>query len=465
MVLKGAYSTRTGFPVSATIKTMDARCSQRHPEHLRLVASRWAEALEASGFDAVVVAAGRPRFYQFDDLAPFFRPNPHFTLWFPEKHCEGAALLFTPGSAPSLYFHSPKDYWHQPAQAPDWAAERFELRNFEATEALETAVAKALRTHNRVAFIGENPPDDWGVEANPAPLIHRLHYQRACKTSFEIACLEQATENGVKGHIAARKAYHANGSEFDILRAFLAGSGQTEADLPYPCIIGRNEHAAVLHYQHYDRTPPADDHGFLIDAGASHLGYGSDISRTWPGRGAAAFAELIAALDEQQRALIETIRPGLGYLDLHLAMHLRIADLLNRFELVHCSAEAAYELGLSRTFMPHGLGHLLGVQTHDVGGWQTTPEGSEAPPPDAHATLRLTRTIEAGMVFTIEPGLYFIPMLLSRLRKEANAREVNWPQVESMTPWGGARIEDNVLVMEGGARNLTREAFAALDST
>ncbi|MXW51108.1 MAG: M24 family metallopeptidase, partial [Gammaproteobacteria bacterium] len=119
----------------------------------------------------------------------------------------------------------------------------------------------------------------------------------------------------------------------------------------------------------------------------------------------------------------------------------------------------------SRTFMPHGLGHLLGVQTHDVGGWQTTPEGSEAPPPDAHATLRLTRTIEAGMVFTIEPGLYFIPMLLSRLRKEANAREVNWPQVESMTPWGGARIEDNVLVMEGGARNLTREAFAALDST
>ena len=219
----------------------------------------------------------------------------------------------------------------------------------------------------------------------------------------------------------------------------------------------------MLHYQHYDRTPPADDHGFLIDAGAAHLGYGSDISRTWSGRDAAAFAELIAALDEQQQALIESIRPGLNYLDLHLAMHRRIAELLNRFELVRCSAEAAYELGLSRTFMPHGLGHLLGVQTHDVGGWQTTPEGGETPPPDAHATLRLTRTIEAGMVFTIEPGLYFIPMLLSRLRQEPNAREVNWPQVEAMTPCGGARIEDNVLVTEGGARNLTREAYAALE--
>ena len=131
---------------------------------------------------------------------------------------------------------------------------------------------------------------------------------------------------------------------------------------------------------------------------------------------------------------------------------------------MRCSADAAYELGLSRTFMPHGLGHLLGVQTHDVGGWQTRPEGGETPPPDAHATLRLTRTIEPGMVFTIEPGLYFIPMLLSRLRTEASAREVNWPKVEAMTPCGGARIEDNVLVLEDGVRNLTREAFAALDA-
>ena len=442
---------------------MDRAGSQRHAEHLRLVAAQWAEALQATGFDAVVVAAGRPRLYQFDDLGPGFRPNPHFALWFPDRHCEGAVLVFAPGSAPALYFHSPADYWHQPAQAPGWAAERFELRNFETAETLEAAVAKALRIHPRVAFIGEDPPDDWAIEPNPTPLIHRLHYQRARKTRFEIACLERATETGVQGHIAARAAYYANGSELDILRAFLAGADQTEAEAPYPCIIGRNEHAAVLHYQHYDRSAPAQDHGFLIDAGASHRGYGSDISRTWPAKSATGFAELIAALDEQQRALIDTIRPGLSYLDLHLAMHRRIAALLSRFEWVRCSAEAAYELGLSRTFMPHGLGHLLGLQTHDVGGWQTTPEGAQTPPPPTHATLRLTREIETGMVFTIEPGLYFIPMLLSQLRKQEGAREVNWPKVEAMTPCGGVRIEDNVLVMEDGARNLTREAWAVLD--
>ena len=98
---------------------------------------------------------------------------------------------------------------------------------------MEAAVGETLRTHRRVAFIGENPPETWAVEANPAPLIHRLHYQRACKTNFEIACLEQATENGVKGHIAAREAYRANGSEFDILRAFLAGS-RTDRGRPGP---------------------------------------------------------------------------------------------------------------------------------------------------------------------------------------------------------------------------------------
>ncbi|MCY3794652.1 MAG: hypothetical protein OXG51_09795, partial [Gammaproteobacteria bacterium] len=132
------------------------------------MASQWADALEASGFDAVVVAAGHPRLYQFDDLAPFFRPNPHFALWFPDKQCEGAALVFAPGSPPALYFHSPADYWHAPAQAPDWAAERFELRSFAEAEALEAAVTESLRAHRHVAFIGEDPPERWAVEANPA---------------------------------------------------------------------------------------------------------------------------------------------------------------------------------------------------------------------------------------------------------------------------------------------------------
>ena len=438
---------------------MDEAGRRRYAAHLDLVAGRWEQALAASGFDAVVVAAGRPNPHLFDDLTAFFRPNPHFALWFPDRRCEGAALLFMPGQRPRLYFHRPEDYWLLPPTPPSWADAHFELAVFEQADKLQQALA-AKTQGRRAACIGERAPANWAAELNPAPLVNRLHYQRAWKTGFEVACLRQATAGGVAGHLAARDAYYGGGSEFDILGAYLSASRQSEADLPYPCIIGIDEHAAVLHYQHYERSRPADSRVFLIDAGASCRGYGCDITRTWPTPAAGAFAELIDALDEQQRELIGTIRPGLSFVELHLAMHRRLCGLLSRFGLVECSAEAAFEQRLSQTFMPHGLGHLLGLQTHDVGGWQTNPEGGEAPPPKGHETLRLTRTLEVGMVCTIEPGLYFIPMLLRELRGAATGKAVNWPLVEALTPCGGARIEDNVLIAAEGTRNLTREAFA-----
>ena len=443
---------------------MEGVAEQQYQAHLRSVAAQWEQALEAAGFAAAIVAAGVPQRHLFDDLEAFFRPNPHFALWFPHRGCVGAALFFAPGRRPKLYFHRPEDYWHLPPDLPDWAAAHFELAVFADSEQLEEALrrdAKRLQT----AFIGERAPASLNAELNPASLVNRLHHQRAWKTDFEVACLRQATASGVAGHLAARDAYYDGGSEFDILSAYLSASKQTEADLPYPCIVGLDEHAAVLHYQHYGRSRPPGSRVLLIDAGASCRGYGCDITRTWATPEAGAFAELIDALDEQQRGLIDTIEPGLHYVDLHLAMHRRLCELLHRFGLVKCSAAAAFEQGVSQTFMPHGLGHLLGLQTHDVGGWQSSPQGDEAPPPKGHETLRLTRSIEAGMVFTVEPGLYFIPMLLRELRTQPGGAEVNWPLVESLTPCGGVRIEDNVLVTADGASNLTRAAFAQAQRT
>ena len=441
---------------------MDETSKRQYAEHLGLIAAHWEQALTASGFDAVIVAAGRPQTHLFDDLAPFFRPNPHFALWFPDRHCEGAVLWFAPGQRPKLHLHQPEDYWILPPTVPAWADAHFELAVFSQAEQLQQALL-AEAQGRRTAFIGERAPANLAAALNPAALVNRLHHQRAWKTDFAVACLGQATESGVAGHLAARDAYYGGGSEFDILGAYLKAAKQTEADLPYPCIVGLDEHAAVLHYQHYKRSRPPNSRVFLIDAGASCRGYGCDITRTWVTPQAGAFADLIHALDEQQRSLIDTIEPGLSFVDLHFAMHRRICALLSRFELVKCSAAAAFEQGISQTFMPHGLGHLLGLQTHDVGGWQTSPEGGQQPPPEGHETLRLTRTIEAGMVFTIEPGLYFIPMLLRELRAELGGKAVNWSLVEQLTPCGGARIEDNVLVTADGVRNLTREAFRRAD--
>ena len=439
---------------------MDSVTAQQYQSHLEALAPQWAAALEAEAFDAVMVAAGAPRNYLFDDHGPVFRPNPHFALWFPHEHCENALLLIAPGRRPQLFFHQPTDYWYLPQRLPEWAEAYFDLVVHPSTEALRRAASKAAATLGKVAAIGEGS-GLIGDAVNPPGLVKRLHYQRARKSDFEITCIGEATTAGVAGHLAARDAYLDGGAELDTLRAYLSGSGQTEADLPYPCIIAQNEHAAVLHYQHYDRAPPKRRRSFLIDAGARRHGYACDISRTYSAGNANAFGDLIEALDAAQRALIATIRPGIGYLDLHIDMHRRLGQLLADFKLVRCDAEAAFELGISRTFLPHGLGHLLGLQVHDVAGHQVTADGEESPPPTEHAALRLTREVQERMVFTVEPGLYLIPILLNELRASEAGREVNWPLVESLLPCGGIRIEDNVLVTATGTRNFTREAFAA----
>ena len=262
--------------------------------------------------------------------------------------------------------------------------------------------------------------------------------------------------------MAARAAYFDGASELDIHLSYLAASRQTDADLPYPNIVAQNEHAGVLHYQHRDPQPPSRRRSFLIDAGGRHLGYASDITRTYSAA-PDAFAELIDALDEKQRALIADIRPGISYVEMHERMSLSIGDLLARFGLVRCDAHTAFETGITDVFFAHGLGHLLGLQTHDVGGCLASADGRASPPPKRYPALRLTRTIESGYVFTIEPGIYFIPQLLDAARQGRHGQEIVWTAVESFLPYGGVRIEDNVLVTEDGFENLTRPVFRRLE--
>jgi Xaa-Pro dipeptidase len=116
--------------------------------------------------------------------------------------------------------------------------------------------------------------------------------------------------------------------------------------------------------------------------------------------------------------------------------------------------------GITRSFLPHGLGHLLGLQVHDAGGHLADTAGRRREPPRGDPFLRLTRTLSPGMVVTIEPGLYFIPALLRAMLAKHEAH-VSRAMIERLLPFGGIRIEDNVAVTADGHRNLTREAFAA----
>ena len=421
--------------------------------------------MEAAEVDAAVVPAGNAGFYYEDDIAPPFRPNPNFAQWVPDDGTENSLLVYRPGEKPRLFFHRQADFWYLPATVPEWAEAHFQVHAGDDADALAAAAITAAASAGRAAYIGPRERmrgDAGGLSVNPEALIQHLYHARAYKSDFEIGAMRHATDIGVCGHLAARDAYFGGASELDIHLAYLRASRQTDAELPYPNIIAQNGHAGVLHYQHRDPSPPSTRRSFLIDAGGRHLGYASDITRTYSA-GQDLFAEMIDALDEKQRALVADIRPGLSYVDLHERMHRTIGEVLAGFGLVRCDAGAAFETGITDVFFPHGLGHLLGLQTHDVGGWLTAPDGSVSPPPERYPALRLTRRLEARQVFTIEPGIYFIPQLLDQAAHGPHSNELVWSRIESLVPCGGIRIEDNVLVNREGAENLTRPAFRRLE--
>ncbi|HEX6929315.1 MAG TPA: M24 family metallopeptidase, partial [Gammaproteobacteria bacterium] len=114
---------------------------------------------------------------------------------------------------------------------------------------------------------------------------------------------------------------------------------------------------------------------------------------------------------------------------------------------------------VTRAFYPHGVGHYLGAQVHDVGGKIADAKGKAIPQPEDQPFLRLLREMDVDQVFTVEPGLYFIDSLLNGLRGSAAEKSVNWKRVDDFRPYGGIRIEDNVRVTKDGHENLTRPAF------
>lgn len=432
-------------------------------DHIAELRSRTDAILAETGFDSLVVFAGAPKRQFLDDMDYPFKVNPHFKAWLPivdNPHCW---LVVRRGAMPEVVYYQPVDYWHKVAGDPDgdWV-EHCVVRLIRKPEEAKTF----LKNLGKSAYIGEVDArvEDWGLgEANPEALLARLHWARAIKTGYEQECVRLANERAARGHVAARNSFFAGGSTLDIHLDYLRATGHMEHELPYGNIIALNENAAVLHYHECtaQRFAERDLHSFLIDAGASVNGYAADITRTYAYRDGA-FKDLVAAMDVMQRELIAGIKAGQIYTDLHVDAHLRIARILQDFDIVRLSPEACVETNVSNTFFAHGLGHFLGLQVHDVGGHQGSPDGAKNPPPSQHPFLRLTRKLEVGHIFTIEPGLYFIPMLLNALRKTEHGKAVNWDRVEEFLPFGGIRIEDNILVRADGVENLTRDAFRSL---
>ena len=429
-------------------------------EHLENRLEGISEDLQKTGYAALVLVAGGQYFYFRDDQPAPYRANAHFLHFCPFEG-PGHVLLLRPGKKPFLAALCPDDFWYEPKRIGDafWT-EGFRIVECSSRKRQIAEIAKRL-PNARAAAIGESAgvAEALGLAQNPQALLTRLDWRRAIKTAYEIKCISEANRIGAEGHLAAEAAFRGGGSELEIHRAFLAAIGGLEADLPYPTIVGLNEKGAVLHYEG-KRPDVRDGKSLLIDAGARVRGYASDITRTFAASSAdGRFRSLISAMEGAQQDLCEDVLAGRPWAELHHEAHLALSGVLQDENVIHLAPEDAVDSGLSRVFFPHGLGHFLGIQVHDVGGHLADPDGRRAPPPKAHPMLRSTRTLEPGHVLTVEPGVYFIEMLLDRWRngKQSRRDAVNWDAVDALAPYGGVRIEDNVLVTDTAPRNLTRE--------
>ncbi|MEX0739915.1 MAG: Xaa-Pro dipeptidase [Pseudohongiella sp.] len=433
-------------------------------QHITELQQGWNAALQNTqpGCDAILIHSGSSHNYFADDHAPPFKAWGHFLRWAPVDRPDQFVLL-VPGHKPRLLALVPRDFWHdQSLETERWWADCLDITFMENLSELATHLPGVTT----LVFLGENQKlaADLGIPAqqiNPASLLSWLDYDRAVKTDYEIGRLRQANAHALLGHGAAEQTFRDGGDEYDIHHAYLAACQVLDQELPYSNIIALNEKAAILHYQNKRRylnsagKPP--NNVLLIDAGCRAYGYCSDITRTWAAEDAhPVFHELLKRMQALQASLVDSVVPGVSFADLHRKAHLGVAQLLTDTSICYGNPGTLVDDGTSTLFFPHGLGHLLGLQVHDVGGRLANRSGDIAPPPEQWPGLRNTRTLDAGAVVTIEPGLYFIPALLEPARSTTAAKSINWTLVEELIPFGGIRIEDNVLTTDEGADNLTR---------
>ncbi len=411
--------------------------------------------MEKEGIDGLFIESGFADYYFLDDQTSFFRSNPHFLFFCPDEG-EGHLLKIQPDKKPKLFYYSPKDFWSEPSKLKNEFWQDF--FDIEIVSESSKTWEKARETKGKNIIISPQP--EKGLENNcqlsPKKFLAKIHWLRASKTEYELVCLKEATKKASSGHLQAKEAFFHGASEFEIFQTYLKASEQRESELPYGNIMALNENAAFLHYQ--KTRSKRNGTSFLIDAGARYQGYCSDITRTYfLEKVPSSFKNLHRGLEILQQSLCKQVIPGLNYPEIQDSAFKGVSQLLIDLGIFRCSLEQAMNLKLSKSFFPHGIGHALGLQVHDVAG-QHDDQGRTINPPEAYPYLRTLRKIQPNDVLTIEPGIYFIPVLLEKIQSDKKSSHlIHWDLVEELKSFGGIRIEDDVVAKTTGPFNLTRE--------
>lgn len=303
-----------------------------------------------------------------------------------------------------------------------------------------------------------------GIEsfANDNVKLHPLLTElRVFKTDKEIEVLRLSNLISSQAHVYVMRHIRAGMSEMQLealYKSWCQFFGGTR-HCAYTCICGSGENGSILHYGHAGRPNERilqDGDSCVLDMGAEFNGYATDITRSYPVNGKYTADQAIVhnAVYEAQQAVIKAMKPGVYWPDMHkLAERVILTHLLKAGICHNGSVEDLEKAHIGAVFMPHGLGHLLGMNVHDVGGYKVGTEKSKEP---GLCYLRCGRELQPGMFITVEPGLYFNdPTLDKALANPNQAKYINADVLKRFRGSGGCRLEDDVLVTASGAENLT----------
>lgn len=286
-------------------------------------------------------------------------------------------------------------------------------------------------------------------------LPEAITHCRVFKTGWEQDQMREAARVNNIAHRSVLEALKPGKYEYELKAVF--DYHQIENGLmqdAYNGIFAGGENSAILHYVENNRQIKDGDL-FLIDAGFEFNGYASDFTRTYPANGSFTSVQstIYEAVLEAQKQVIEAAKPDVKMEDLHVLAARVMMQGLKDAGIVSGEVDDLMKEDVFALFFPHGLGHFLGLDTHDVGGY---PKGVDRIERPGIKYLRMRRTLQPGMVLTIEPGLYFVPALLKpALEDDKISRFLNESRVKEMMDFGGVRIEDNLIITEDGYENLT----------
>ena len=291
------------------------------------------------------------------------------------------------------------------------------------------------------------------------PLVRAVVKMRLVKDAGEIELLDAAAELGYRMHTVARKGIRIGRVEQEIVGDMEGATLGYGWGVSFPTIL--TQHGEIFHcHSHEAQIEPGKL--LLVDAGAeSNEHYASDHTRTYPttGKFTAKQRDIYQTVYECNELAFSMIKPGVPYRDCHLAAVRHMLDNLSQLGIVKGDLDSMVADGIGGLFMPHGLGHNMGMDVHDMEDLGENLVGYDPDqtrsPQLGLGSLRMARRLVSGNVITDEPGIYFIPALIAQWKEQGlDGGRVCYSRLEEYLDFGGIRLEDDVLVTPDGARRL-----------